>query len=351
MSPFVFPSAPVAPLRGGPVLRWGVVGTGEIAGDFIDAVHAHTDQRIVAVASRSAERGAAFASAHGVEHVVESAEQLAARDDVDILYVATPHTAHREGALAAIAGGKAALVEKPLATSEAEARGIADAARAARVFVMEAMWTRFLPHFVQLDALLREGALGDPALASVEVAWRADLSAGGRLVDPALGGGALLDMGVYSLWFAQFAIGHPASVQAVGSTLANGVDLESVAALRSVSGALATASTSIRATAPGLATVSGTGGSVRFLDHFVFPASFSLTTTAGGAGSETLDWSDTSGIAGRGGLAYEAAAVAAHVASGLTEAPEHTLDDSVSLAATSDAVRRSLTVVDDSALR
>lgn len=351
MSRYVFPESSPAPLRGGPVLRWGVVGTGEIAGDFIDAVHAHTDQSIVAVASRSAERGAAFAAAHGVERVVASAEQLAALADVDVLYIATPHTAHREGALAAIAAGKAALIEKPMATSEAEAGEIADAARAAGVFVMEAMWTRFLPHFVALDAVMREGGIGEVVLSSVEVAWRADLSSGGRLLDPALGGGATLDMGVYSLWFAQFAIGHPTRVQAVGRVLANGVDLEAVAALTSASGALATASTSIRATAPGLATINGTEGSVRFLDHFVFPARFSLTTAKGGAGSETLEWADHSGIVGRGGLAYEAAAVAAHIVDGLTEAPEHTLEDTVSLARTSDAVRASLTVVPDDAAR
>ncbi|MCU1530307.1 MAG: hypothetical protein JWP75_4070 [Frondihabitans sp.] len=350
MSGVTFPNGPVAPLRGGPVLRWGVVGTGEIAGDFIDALHAHSDQQVIAVASRSAEKGRRFVARHGVDRVVETAEQLASEPDVDVLYIATPHTAHREGALAAIAGGKAALVEKPMATSEAEAQEIADAARAAGVFVMEAMWTRFLPQFVMLDAVIRQGTIGDVALSSVEVAWRADLGSGGRLVDPALGGGAMLDMGVYSLWFAQFAIGRPVSVQSVGRVLANGVDLDAVAALRSASGALATASTSIRTTAPGLATINGTAGSVRFVDHFVFPGRFSLTT-ATGTGSETLEWQDGFGITGRGGLAFEAAALAAHVSAGRTEAPEHSLDDTISLARTSDAVRASLTVVSDDAAR
>lgn len=350
MSAFTFPTPAAAPLRGGPSLRWGVVGSGEIAGDFIDAVHANTDQQIVAVASRSAERGAAFAAAHGVERLLPSAEALALESDIDIMYIATPHTAHREGALAAIAGGKAALIEKPMATSEAEAREIADAARAAGVFVMEAMWTRFLPQFVMLDALVRDGAIGDVVLSSVEVAWRADLSSGGRIVDPALGGGALLDMGVYSLWFAQFAIGHPVDVRATGRVLANGVDLDAAAILTSESGALATASTSIRTTAPGLATINGTEGSIGFLDHFVFPARFSITTSRRG-GAKSLEWSGDSGIVGRGGLAYEASAVAAHVAAGRTEAPEHTLDDTIALAKTSDAVRAGLTVVPDAGAR
>jgi predicted dehydrogenase len=342
MSGFAFPEASPAPLRGGPVLRWGVIGTGEIAGDFIDALHAHSDQRVVAVASRSVEKGRRFAAQHGVARVLPNGDELAHDPEVDVVYVATPHTAHRDGAMAAIAAGKAALVEKPMATSEAEAQEIADAARAAGVFVMEAMWTRFLPQFVALDAALKAGAIGETVLSSVEVAWRADLSSGGRLVDPALGGGAMLDMGVYSLWFAQFAVGYPVSIHAGGHVLSNGVDLDAVAALTGASGALATASTSIRTTAPALATINGTSGSVRFLDHFVFPARFALT-----AAGETTVWAGDPGVTGRGGLAYEAAAVAAHVAAGRTEAPEHTLADTLSLARTSDTVRAALTVVPD----
>jgi predicted dehydrogenase len=104
-SPFVFPDSTATPLRGGPALRWGVVGTGEIAGDFTDALHAHTDQRVVAVSSRTLDRAERFASAHGVETAVEGEEALVALPDVDVVYVATPHTSHVPDALLAIAAG------------------------------------------------------------------------------------------------------------------------------------------------------------------------------------------------------------------------------------------------------
>ncbi|RKR73454.1 putative dehydrogenase [Frondihabitans australicus] len=344
MTGFIFPQAAPTPLRGMPALRWGVVGAGGIAGDFIDAMHAHTDQRAVAVASRSPEKGARFAAAHGVDRVVETVEQLAMSPDIDVVYVATPHTAHRAGALAAIAGGKSVLIEKPMATSEAEAQEIADAAREACVFAMEAMWTVFRPDFAAVSALLDERVLGDVVLADASVAWRQDLGADSRMTNPALGGGAILDMGVYAYWFAQYATGRATSVSAKGRILPNGVDLDAVTALTGASGALATASTSLRTTADGRASISGTAGSLRFVDNFVFPARFAVTV-AEGAGAGTHEWSDPAMLLGRQGLAYEAAGVAALVAAGAVEAPRHTLDDAVALARTSDAVRAALSVV------
>ena len=169
-----FPAVRVAPLRGGPVLRWGVLAPGTIAGDFVATVRQNTDQRVTAVASRSIERGRAFADRHGVERVHESYEALVADPAVDIVYVASPHSEHARLGLLAITAGKHVLIEKPIATSAREAEEIAAAARAAGVFAAEAMWTRYLPQFDVLDQVLQRGDLGTIRLATAEVGGRSE---------------------------------------------------------------------------------------------------------------------------------------------------------------------------------
>jgi predicted dehydrogenase len=341
MTAFTFPTPALPSLTDTPPLRWGVIGTGQIAADFTDALHAHTAQRVVAVTSRTTERGEAFARAHGVDRTFTDAGAMAADPGVDVVYVATPHRQHHAGAMAAITAGTPVLIEKPIGLDAAEARSIADAARRHGVFAAEAMWTRYQPGFRVLAEMLRPGDLGDVLLAHADVGWQVPLDVDSRFLDP-VEGGALLDMGVYSLWFAQFAIGRPVSVAARGTLhpVAGGaVDVDSAALLTGPTGALATATSTIRATTDGLATIVGTGGTVRFLDHFVFPGRFAVTVDG-----ETSEWRDPSDdpLVGRAGLAHEAVGVAAFLAEGRTESPIHSLDDSVALATMLGAVRDAL---------
>ncbi len=332
----MFPAGDGPSLTGTPGLRWGVIGTGQIAADFTDALHEHTAQRVVAVSSRNIERGEAFGRAHGVDQTFTDARAMAADPGVDVVYVATPHAQHLEGALAAINAGTPVLIEKPFGLSAAEVRSVSEAAREHGVFATEAMWTRYQPSFRVLARLIAEGDLGEIRLAQADVGWKVDLEGGGRMLDPALGGGALLDMGVYSLWFAQFAIGHPTSVTARG-TIRGGIDLDSAALLSGASNALATATSTMLATTGGLASLAGTLGSAQFLDHFVFPGRFSVTIAG-----ETTEWHDQAPLVGRSGLAHEAVAVAGYLAEGRSESPIHSLDDSIALATTMDAVRAAL---------
>ncbi len=193
-----------------PALRWGVIGPGEIAGDFVAALQQHTRQRVVAVGSRSAERAAAFAATYGVPNVHVGYEALVADPEVDVVYIATPHSEHTANALLAIAAGKHVLIEKPVAVTADLARTIFAAAEAAGVFAMEAMWTRFLPQTDVVAQLLEDGALGPLSLATADFAGgAAPRDPSSRLLDPAQGGGALLDLGVYVAWWAQFALGTP----------------------------------------------------------------------------------------------------------------------------------------------
>jgi predicted dehydrogenase len=328
------PLPQVTPLRGGPVLRWGVLAPGAIAHDFVSTMHRNTDQRVHAVASRTAARAAAFAAAHGIPRNYGSYQQLVADPAIDVVYIAAPHSEHRDLALLAIAAGKHVLIEKPIALDAAQAIEIADAARAAGVFAMEAMWSRYLPQASVIRQLLDARELGDVKLVTVNLGWRNDFDPASRMYDPALGGGAMLDAGVYSLWFSQFVLGVPSSVRAAGILAPTGVDVQAAATLDFDGRAQASITTSILIDTPGIATIEGTAASLRFDGNFVFPAAFRVVTDG-----DSRSWSDAAAPTGRDGLAWEATALAQFVSEGRTESPLHSLDDSISLMRTIDEVR------------
>lgn len=317
------------------MLRWGVLAPGEIANDFVSTLHAHTDQRAVAVASRTAQRAADFAAKHGIPRAYGAYADLVRDAEVDVVYIAAPHSEHLALALLAIAAGKNVLIEKPIALTAEQASEIASAARAAGVFAMEALWSRYLPQTDVIAQLLEQHAIGDVTLVTAVLGWRWPFDPSSRGFDPALGGGAMLDAGVYSLWFSQFVLGEPTRIQASGNLAPTGVDSDTVVAIESASGALAAVTTSIVADTPVLAAVYGTEGSIQFDSGFVFPASFRLVTSDG-----VQTFSDGSGLVGRQGLAWQAVALAQYVAEGLTESPAHSLDDSIALMRTIDEVRR-----------
>jgi predicted dehydrogenase len=327
----------VPALRGGPILRWRVLAPGTIAGDFVATVRRHTDQRVTAVASRSLERARRFADRHAVDRVHASYEALVSDPGVDIAYVAAPHSEHARLGLLAIAAGKHVLIEKPIATSAREAEELATAARSAGVFAAEAMWTRYLPQFDVLDQLLQRGDLGTIRLATADVGWAMGADAPARLLDPGLGGGAALDMGVYGYRFAQFAIGRPRLIRAVGSMTSTGVDEQTVVAIAGPEGRHAAVTTSMAVTASGLAAIHGTLGSARFLDPFVFPARFVVD-----AGGDRHEWNDASGLTQRAGLAWQTSAIAHYIDQGRTDSAAHSLDDAIGVLQTIDAVRAQL---------
>ncbi|MGY1830706.1 Gfo/Idh/MocA family protein [Geodermatophilus sp. SYSU D01180] len=305
-------------------IRWGIVGPGRIAqsvmGDF-----AHVEgARPVAVASRSADRAQAFAEQHGLERAYGSYAELLADPDVDVLYVATPHPQHHAIALAAIDAGKALLVEKAFTATTAGAQEVVTAARGAGVFVMEAMWTRFQPAVVRMRELIADGAIGE--VRSVQ----ADLGVD-RVYDPAdrlfaleLGGGALLDLGVYVVSFAQMLLGTPDTVTAAGSTYPTGADAEAALLLGWEDGRSATLTTSLRYPTPGQARVFGTGGWIDVLPRFHHPATIVLHRT--GAEPEEITRPAT-GV----GYSHELAEVTRCLQEGRTESAVVPLADTLAV--------------------
>jgi len=337
------PTPTHVPLRGGAALRWGVLAPGSIAGAWVGTVHANTDQRVVAVASRSLDRAHAFAATHGIEHAYGDYEQLVADPDVDVVYIAAPHSEHRTLALLAIGAGKHVLVEKPIGLNAGEAREIAAAARAAGVFAMEAMWSRFLPQTTVIAQLLDQRAFGEVLTVTGDFGARFDFDPDGRAFNPALGGGALLDVGVYPAWLAHFVLGAPANVTATGSLAVTGVDAQAAVILDYESSAQAVITTSMLVDTPLTATINGTLARLEFDGPFMGPASFRFIVGAeGGAGAEVAQFAEPDGFVWSQGLCYQATAVAQHIADGLTESPLHSLDDTIAVLEVLDDARRQL---------
>jgi len=328
------------PGTGEPSLRWGIVGPGWIAGAFAGALEAHTDQRVVAVSSRSPERGAAFAAEHGLEHVFGSAEQLAASPEVDVVYIATPPSDHLAGGLAAIAAGKHVLIEKPFTVSAAEARTLAEAARAAGVLAMEAMWARYLPQTSVLRQLLDDGVLGEVHTVLADHGQAIAFDAGHRLYRADQGGGALLDLGIYPVQLSSFVLGAPSRIVATGGMTETGVDAYSSVVLGHPGGGQSNLFSSLLGRTPMAATIAGSAGSVFFASGFYTPTSF--TVRGAGHDDPVLEWNDPSGLTLFEGLSWEATALAQFVGEGRLESPVHTLAETQSILATIDEARAQL---------
>jgi predicted dehydrogenase len=329
--------------REAPPIRWGILGAGHIASRFVTAVQQHTQGQVVAVGSRDRERGAAFAAAHriGTGHrigaVHEGYAALVADPAVDVVYVATPHSEHREHALLAIAAGKHVLVEKAFTRNAHEAVEVIQAARAAGVFLMEAMWTRFLPHVAALRQVVERGEIGDVVRVEADFGGSPPYNPTDRNFNLALAGGALLDLGVYPIAFAQDLLGTPTGVTAVGTLAGTGVDVESTVTLGFEGRAEAIARSSFLADTPRTAVVIGTDGRIDVDPEFYAPTTFTVTRRDGTRTrfEEPVE----------GGMQFEAAEVARCVAEGRVESPRMTWQSTLDVMRTLDAARARLGVV------
>jgi len=329
--------------REAPPIRWGILGAGHIASRFVTAVQQHTQGQVVAVGSRNRERGAAFAAAHriGTGHrigaVHEGYAALVADPAVDVVYVATPHSEHREHALLAIAAGKHVLVEKAFTRNALEAVEVIQAARAAGVFLMEAMWTRFLPHVAALRQVVERGEIGDVVRVEADFGGSPPYNPTDPNFNPALAGGALLDLGVYPIAFAQDLLGTPTGVTAVGTLAGTGVDVESTVTLDFEGRAQAIARSSFLADTPRTAVVIGTDGRIDVDPEFYAPTTFTVTRRDGTRTrfEEPVD----------GGMQFEAAEVARCIAAGRTESPRVSWQSTLDVMRTLDAARGQLGVV------
>lgn len=323
--------------RTAPSIRWGILGAGGIAAAFAEAVRSSTRAPIVAVGSRDRTRSERFATAHGIPTTHVGYRDLVEDPQVDAVYVATPHSEHREHALLAIAAGKHVLVEKAFTRNAAEAEEVFAAARAAGVFVMEAMWTRFLPHVAAVHQVIDSGEIGEVVAVHADHGQYFPFDPAHRLYDPALAGGALLDLGVYPVAFAQDFLGVPTQVRAVGALTETGVDGQLAIVLSYGDRTQAALTTTLWAKTPTTAAISGTEGSITIEGSFYAPTSFRVSRRDG------RSWTFDQPV--QHGLQYEAAEVARRVAEGATESPRMTWADTLGVLRTMDEVRAQVGVV------
>jgi predicted dehydrogenase len=318
-------------------IRWGVLGAGGIAATVSGDIAGTPGNVLAAVAARDAGRAAEFARRHGVARSYGSYAELVADPEVDVVYVATTHAQHRDNALLALRAGKPVLVEKAFTLTAAQAREVVEEARRRGVFCMEAMWMRVHPLIRQLLDLLADGVIGDV------VGMRADLSKhfpydpAGRLYDLAVGGGALLDLGVYPVTFARMVLGHPDTQTVVGSLAPTGSDLTAALQWGYRDGRVAQIYSSAAGYSPYAGLITGTDGWIRLDERVHHPTRLTILNSSG---ERVVEAPPQVGA----GYGHQVAEVARCLRAGLTESPFVPLDDTVGVLELLDDARRQLGV-------
>lgn len=315
-------------------LRWGVLGPGVIAQRFAKALSGVPGAKLQAVGSRDAARAREFAAAYGAEKAYGSYEELAADASVDAVYVATPHPLHREHALLCIGQGKHVLCEKPMSINAQSERMMADAARKEGVFLMEAMWTRFLPAVRRTRELISSGRIGEPAMLTADFSFSAEPDMASRLYNPSLGGGGLLDVGIYAMAFSSMVFGpRPEKATAYARIGSTGVDEHAAMLLQYPGGRISSLTCGVHACGSGEAQIMGTRGRIT-LSPFWRAQAVKITDNDGRVEEASFPFFG-------GGFEYEIAEASDCIRRGLLESPEMPLDESIAIMETMDDIRRS----------
>ncbi len=319
------------------VVRWGILGTGNIARAFATALMDTPDAVLAAVGSRSVESADKFGKDFGSPKGYGSYQELCDAPDVDIIYIGTPHPMHVDNATMALNGGKAVLCEKPFTMNLREAEKVVALAREKKLFLMEAMWTRFLPALAEVRRIIASGEIGVVNMVQSDFGFFGTTDPTSRLNDPALGGGALLDIGIYPLSIAHAILGPVDSVQAQAYLSAEGVDVTTGFTMKHKGGTMSVSNCTLRARTPTELTVSGSLGSVRMNTMFFLAKSLTVKLTDG-----TLRQVETPFLGN--GYVHEAIEAGRCLREGLLESPGMTHAESLELMGLMDNIRKQIGV-------
>lgn len=256
-------------------IRWGILATGNIASTYVEDLALLDDCQVTAVASRSSERAAAFAEKYDIPHAWDSVQALAQDDDVDIVYVATPHSHHYIPTIQLLEAGKHVLCEKAFAYNAGQAKTMFNVAREHQRFLMEAMWTRCNPAIREMRRAIKEGMIGEVIGVHANFAIHGDFGPEHRMRNLDLAGGALLDLGIYPITLAHLALGVPDKVHAEAVMSPEGVDAHTALTLRYPNG-IAQLSCSFIGGAANTATISGTEGRIELDDLAYRPSAYTV---------------------------------------------------------------------------
>ena len=313
------------------VFRWGFLGFGCFSFLFAFGLLLSPGAKLMAVGSRTKEKDEEFGKEFDVPHRHATYADLANDPEVDAIYIGTPHPMHHEDTLLCLRAGKAVLCEKPFTINAKQAEELVAESRRSSVFLMEAMWTRFLPAFVRLREIVNSGGIGEVRMVQADFGFRAGFDPGSRLFDPKLGGGGLLDVGVYTVSLASMLLGKPTEIKSFANLGSTGVDEEAAVIMSHEDGRLAMLSSAVRLTTPHYARVLGTDGMIT-----VPPAWWvgsSLTVSKEGK-DEVIDCAFTGN-----GYNYQAEEVQRCVRAGAIESPTMSHAESVEIMRTLDAIR------------
>lgn len=314
------------------MIRWGILGLGNIAHKFAQDLITLPNAQLVAVASTNQARADEFAAQYGAAHAFGRYEDLLTVADLDVVYVATPHINHHENTLMLLRGGKAVLGEKPFGMDSREVQDMVDMARAEGVFLMEALWSRFNPAIQQALAWVNSGAIGRVFHLKADFGFKAPYNPESRLFNKKLGGGALLDIGIYPLFLSYLMLGKPATIKASATFGQTGVDEQAGMVLTYDSGAVAVLDCTLLAKTDCVAIIHGTEGCIRIHSRFHEAKTVSLEQTGHDPKIVTFDRMTH-------GYTYEAEHVMDCLTAGRTESALWSFDDSVALMNLLDAVR------------
>lgn len=311
--------------------RWGILGTGGIAHKFATGLSVLTDAQLVAVGSRTQEAADKFADEFKAPNRHASYEALANDPEVEAIYIATPHPFHKDNTLLCLNAGKAVLVEKPFAINANEAQQMIDLSRQKRVFLMEAMWSRFLPAIVRTRELIANGTIGEVRILNADFGFRTNFNPKSRLFDLSLGGGALLDVGIYPISLAFLLFGAPKTINAQAHFSDTGADDQNAIVFSYEQGQLALLSSASRTNTAHEAIIYGTDGSIRIPDWW---HGQKLILNVNGKPTETFDIPHLGN-----GYPHEAIEVANCVRAGKIESDTMPLDESLTIIQTMDTIR------------
>jgi predicted dehydrogenase len=317
-------------------IRWGILGTGAIARKFAEALQVLPDAELVAVGSRALRTAKKFAKAFHISHQHPSYDQLANDPDVNIVYIATPHPLHMENTILCLNAGKAVLCEKPLEINANRARQMINLAREKKLFLMEAMWTRFLPIIAKVREWLQQELIGPVRMLHADFGFSGDWQPQHRLLNPQLAGGALLDIGVYTLSLSSMVFGRPpekiTSLAHIGQT---GVDEQSSMILRYDEGQLAVLSCAVKTQTPQQTLIAGTKGMIRI--HSPFWSATMATISVEGKKDQTVKLPHECN-----GFEYEIREVMQCLRADKLESDVMPLNESVQIMQTMDEIRTQL---------
>jgi len=317
-------------------IHWGILGAGRIARKFAADVKLVEDAELIAIGSRSKQSADDFNKDFPVKYCHDSYEALVQNPEVDVIYVATPHNLHRENALLCLQHGKAVLCEKPFAMNSRQAVEMINAAKEKKVFLMEALWTKFHPHFIKTQQMIKQGMLGEIRSVLVNFGFKPTEPIPARLFDPELGGGTLMDIGIYNVFMAMSVLGKPDEIDAVMTLASTGVDEQCAILFRYNNGALAQLFSTFSSNLATEADICGTEGRIRLTSRFYEPSATVEFYKEREDSREIIPVTKEAGF----GYQYEARHVNDCLRKGLTESPIVSFADTLLLMETLDKIRK-----------